>query len=150
MVWGSTIVPNVCFHNGLWFCMVLSVLDGLNFFSNCHGVTWPLRHNHKNKNFATTGKIILLWLTFNKEPRVNYDVTMKYIMWRLVEMACKNHKFKVIGLYSENYYCVSRIFYIKNVFPLSFSKGFSHRIIFLTLGFKKNNCIVINGDSWIF
>ena len=76
----------------------------------------------KKKTFSTIRKIIWFWLTFNKETKVNYDVTRKYRVLRLVEMVGKSHKIKVIGLYSENYYRVFRISCIKNVLDIVFKR----------------------------
>ena len=80
----------------------------------------------------------------NTRRRIENSVEWKTLTWEITyrnSISLDHLKFCLmfvsIQLFSANYYYISWISGIKNVFFLVFWKGFFHRIIFLTLGFKK-------------
>ena len=59
------------------------------------GFGWP-----SSVNFAL---VIWFWSTFNRNPRVNYDVSWRYKVSKFVKLGSKIGKIKVIGIYTANY-----------------------------------------------
>ena len=137
----------------LTFClMFLDSTDYDSVWSKVSQMTWNLLSNsqgspnhdvivnkmfsekHETQKIGIIRKTIWFWSTFNKEPRVNSDVTRRYRMLKFVEVGGENVKIEVFGLYSANYYCVSWIPFIKCC-----EKDFSTDLYFSILGFIKNS-----------
>ena len=119
-------------------------------FSNSWESTWLWNNIQKifpskHKAFGIIGKIIWFRSTFNKELRVNSDVTRRYRMSMFFKQCGWNRKIKVIRLYSENYYYDFWISFIKKWFFIQW-KRFFHRMIFFNSRFTKNSYIFLKQD----
>ena len=66
----------------------------------------------KSKKFWYNWKDDLILINFSRKTRINFDATGIYTVSKFVWG--KNHKTKIIDLYSTNYYCAFWISFIKN------------------------------------
>ena len=132
-------MPIVCFFNGLWLCMVQSILNSSALFPNYQGVTRHWQHSisfsWKYNTFGTIAKIIWFWSTIHKKTSVNFDVSKICRVSKFVK-PWQNRKIKVISFYSANYCNAFCLFYQKYLSSLRFENNFPTEWYFSTLDLK--------------
>ena len=112
-----------------------------------HGVkyfNWPgtffliarKSQHHKHKHFGAIKKDIF-WSSFNKEPRVTYDVTKKYRVSIFVKPGIRIVKLKLFGLISQIITMFLGFILSKMIFSCHLQKDFPLNWYFSTQDFKK-------------
>ena len=118
MISPATILPNVCFFNGLWFCNLNGLIPLITRWASDRKVLIKNIFSSKHKNFGITGKLI--WFR-SVILVVNSDITRTYRVSKVVKIGVKIVKLKLLG---------SLQWVIKDGFFLGFWKRFFHKIIF--------------------